>query len=251
MMLGFMKNAVWALLSRTTGIILFNRRHRLLFFIKTRNDRHVYTEIFSKIDAYRLEVVKELIKAGTVVDIGAHKGLFTCFAARYAERVIAFEPDPANFRFLSRNIRINRLHNVSLYNEAVSDEEGIQNFIVSDRSTASHTFYPSAHTGQGREIAVTCKSIDQVIRAHGLKKISVLKMDCEGSEYDILYQISDRSLASIDTLLIEIHESPTIPHKKDELVDCLKRRHFEVREYDHRTFGDQEVWMVFCRNSSR
>ena len=238
------------MLSRT-GVIVFNRPHRLLFFFKTRSDRYVYGEIFGKQDTYRLEEVKEIIKAGTVVDIGAHKGFFTCFAARYAERVIAFEPDPSNFRFLIRNIRINRLHNVSLYNEAVSDSDGIRNFIVSDRTAARHTFYPSAFSGQGREIAVACKSMDQVIRAHGLKKISVLKMDCEGSEYDILYQISDRSLASIDTLLIEIHESPAIPHKKDELVDYLERRHFEVREYDHRTFEELDVWMVFCRNSSR
>jgi hypothetical protein len=50
----------------------------------------------------------------TVVDVGANRGYFSCFAAHKAEKgkVFSFEPMPENFTILKRNLELNNIHNI-------------------------------------------------------------------------------------------------------------------------------------------
>ncbi len=64
----------------------------------------------------------------TVMDIGAHIGLYTALMGRYvgAEgHVLAFEPTCATRRHLRRTVRLNRLSNVEIRDEAISDTRGV------------------------------------------------------------------------------------------------------------------------------
>lgn len=59
-----------------------------------------------------------------VVDVGAHVGSYTAAFACHvggSGRVFAFEPQPAIFRLLERNLRQNRLGNVTALDAAAGD----------------------------------------------------------------------------------------------------------------------------------
>ena len=63
----------------------------------------------------------------TVVDVGAHIGLYTLIASNRvgsSGKVFAIEPDPMNFEILVQNIRLNNLENVLALNYAAYSEEG-------------------------------------------------------------------------------------------------------------------------------
>lgn len=118
----------------------------------------------------------------TIWDIGAHSGYFTLASSRAVGpngNVVAFEPVPENFRWLTRNVALNRLGNVSLVNAAVCDRHG---------GTASfdtaHTTYSGRLTDGGSSTVVTV-SIDGQIAA-GSPPPTLLKMDVEGAEGDVV-----------------------------------------------------------------
>ncbi|MGZ8886476.1 MAG: FkbM family methyltransferase, partial [Halobacteriota archaeon] len=67
---------------------------------------------------------------GTVVDIGAHIGVFAVQASASSDTVICYEPHPHNFKLLQKNIAINALNNVKALRQAVGTERGIKRLWV-------------------------------------------------------------------------------------------------------------------------
>src|SRR3972149_6325307 len=65
-----------------------------------------------------------ITKDSIVVDVGAHIGSFSIMVARSAYKVLAFEPEPNNYQMLKRNMELNRLENMSIFEMAVSGTSG-------------------------------------------------------------------------------------------------------------------------------
>src|SRR5829696_2853293 len=74
-------------------------------------------------DLYTQKLFKSSLRAGmTVIDGGAHLGLYTLIAARGVSRegvVMAFEPDPYNVRALEFNVLNNGFRNVMVFEKAL------------------------------------------------------------------------------------------------------------------------------------
>lgn len=168
------------------------------------DDRHVLFEIFVQ------GIYDAPIRPGdTVVDIGANIGGFTILAGRRGARVIAFEPFPANFVALERNVQRNGLH-ATLVQAAVADAERTSELFIPDDESYSGRY--SLHRGHGGEtIQVTCIPLDAVLLRYDLPHIDLLKLDCQGSEYEILFNASAETLARTRALIIECEEFPDRP----------------------------------------
>ena len=139
----------------------------------------------------------------SVVDIGAHIGTFSLYAClTNASQVLAFEPERNNFRLLTHNIDTNRLANrVKAFNLAVWSEDTKRTLFTS-RGTAFHSFYPYAYHVGGIE-PVTCKGINTILQP--LKGPIFLKVDAEGSEYEIITHIDDANIRKIARIELEYH----------------------------------------------
>jgi FkbM family methyltransferase len=128
----------------------------------------------------------ELRPGDTVLDVGANIGYFTLHFARLVGphgRVFAFEPDPANFALLKRNVAVNGYRNVELVPAAVSDRTGATHLFRSDSNAGDHRAYDSA---DGRAaVAVETVALDRYLDRPGLR-IDFIKMDIQGSEWHAL-----------------------------------------------------------------
>lgn len=175
-----------------------------------------------------------------VVDIGAHIGLFSIFAATQAKygRVYAFEPAPDNFEMLRRNINLNKISNVIPANQAVSGKSGQREFILYKESTAAHSFV-FGETKERDIIQVQTVSLDELVRKNKIKTIDFLKMDCEGAEYEILFNASPKTLAMIKKIGMEYHENE---HRNvNELRTFLEKNEFRVSIKSH---GDNMLYAI-------
>lgn len=66
-----------------------------------------------------VSVIKKVVKSRqSVIDIGANFGTICIPVSRFSKRVYAFEPEPKIFGFLERNIIINEISNIQVYNVA-------------------------------------------------------------------------------------------------------------------------------------
>ncbi|MDD4933848.1 MAG: FkbM family methyltransferase [Methylacidiphilaceae bacterium] len=149
----------------------------------------------------------------TVIDIGANIGLFSLFAAERFPRakILAFEPWEENFRFLEKLVRDNRLP-VLPFREALSATSGTLSLHLprSERFSSRATIFPrppgpSWSSQEDLRIEVPSVSLEEVFRREKLATCDLLKMDCEGSEYSILYGTPPELLARIRRMAIEVH----------------------------------------------
>ena len=145
----------------------------------------------------------------TVIDIGANFGSFAIVAARKvgpAGRVIAFEPNPDVCERLTRNVAINALGNIAVRNEAVGGEDGEIVLLLQKRSSLTTTFSTiDQRVSEGtRPITVKATAIASILRTVG-GPVALLKIDCEGAEYDIFDGLDRESMARVRQITMELH----------------------------------------------
>lgn len=156
---------------------------------------------------YEADSTGTISASDVVVDIGAHIGTFTVGAAKRATRgrVFAIEPVPENFDLLQENVRANRLENVIAIHAAVAGTSG-SGWLTGEGTAATILEVPGQ---QGRQVPLI--SIARLMSDYGLDRIDLLKMDCEGAEYDICESGEPAVFERISRIVAECH--PTSERK--------------------------------------
>ena len=154
-----------------------------------------------------VNAVTAAVKPGMcVVDVGAHIGYYTLLFAKYvgsAGCVISFEPLPANFALLQKNVHINNLLNVRLLNQAVFSQTQKITLNVPDEqpNPGNGSMY---NLGTAKQCHVEAVSLDDFCGSSNLRP-DVLKIDVEGAEYEVLIGAQRTISHCRPKLLIELH----------------------------------------------
>jgi len=168
-----------------------------------------------------------------VVDIGGYIGDFAIYAARYlkARRVIVAEPSPSNWNLLTKNIADNNYADrITALNVAVTDGKPIMmNVDAPERSQAR----VSAFYGSGQVKEVRGISLKELLEAHNLQRVDLLKIDCEGGEYLILRSTPDEVLARFQNIVFEFHEIDGFAAQLSAVKGRLSDLGFGVRQKGH------------------
>jgi FkbM family methyltransferase len=159
-------------------------------------------------ECYLAGLEHSIPSGATVIDIGANAGYFTMFVVSCFDdaRVFSFEPVPINYAQLERHRNLNRSKPIKCFPKAVAEQAGeiILSFDSSDSFTTSATIFKQ--TDQKTEsIKVSCLTLGQIMDENSINKCDLLKMDCEGAEYDILYNCPPDYLQRIDQIAMEVH----------------------------------------------
>ena len=156
------------------------------------------------------------VKGRSVLDVGAYIGDSAIyFNLRGARRVVAVEPSPWAFQVAKRNIEANSVDNVVLINCAVDKEDNKKLKLPSGETDQS--FNPKIINSKGDVEVPTC-TLDSIIEKFG--PFDVLKMDCEGCEYDSIPY--SKRVGEFREVVIEYHNG------YDALVEKLENEGFKV-----------------------
>jgi FkbM family methyltransferase len=171
-----------------------------------------------------------------VVDIGANIGTFAVYAATRAAdvRVLAFEPFPDNVTWLRKNIAESGLENIQVFELAIAASTEDRFLQVSPTDWITHALNGNGDKKNG--ITVHCMTIDQVLQ--GIDRCDLLKLDCEGSEYEIIYGAAPETLSKIKRIVGEYHEAPGDTSNGDELMSFLRSRSFVIDWHRKLQFGE-------------
>lgn len=164
-----------------------------------------FAELRREIWVHHAYYIDDLESPKVIIDMGAQIGLATLyFAQMYPDsKIVAYEPDPANFALLTKNIAENNLINVELINEAVAPKSGKMNLqtpIYPDEWRSGVGVIPGGWRGvlHTRDMVVEARGIDEVLS----NSVDLVKMDIEGMEYEVL----DRaSLKKVKHMIVEVH----------------------------------------------
>lgn len=142
------------------------------------------------------ELIQGLPKgeAGDVIDIGANLGYFTLYLGtllrhRGAGTVQAFEPSPGVFARLQHNLALNPGLPVKLNEAAVSEKPGRADLFLADEAMWGHCAATLVNKGVDEQVGsvnVAVESIDHFVEQNAVRRVSLIKIDCEGAEAQAL-----------------------------------------------------------------
>lgn len=168
-----------------------------------------------------------------VVDVGmsnADSSIY--FAIQGANLVLGLEPFPESYQLALENIKLNRLEKSVLpINCALSDDVGSKLFFTSDGNPNAGRLGPSTELvplEPSQAVLVRTWTLDRLLETYRIKRIGLLKMDCEGCEYRVIRSLSFETLRKIDEIILEYHEGV------QDLYSILKANGFRVENGDRK-----------------
>jgi FkbM family methyltransferase len=174
-------------------------------------------------NSYR-DLFLRMVEPGlTVVDGGAHIGVYSVLASEAVRphgRVLAFEPDPYNFRALLHNVQAHAAGNVSISARALGAASGRAAFHLS-RSTIGSSFFRRGDTARVETVEVTC--LDDELHALLPGAPLLVKLNVEGAEplvLDGMRPVLER--AGRMTLFVEVH-GPLLREAGTDPVSLVER----------------------------
>ncbi|HEX7556321.1 MAG TPA: FkbM family methyltransferase [Leptolinea sp.] len=199
------------------------KRQGIQFTVRTAMDMWSIKETFLD-DFYRFEASKKPVK-GTIIDIGAGIGEFAIQAAAACPDgvVYGFEPFPESYQLFQKNIKDNSLTNIHPIEAAVSSIPGAMVMDTSSGNPLQFRMQPGVHS----QSAIKTVMLIDFLNENGISQCDLLKLDCEGGEYDILLPLSQQELGRFQRIVMEYHDALT-PHNHKELVEHIKNGGFNV-----------------------
>ena len=167
----------------------------------------------------------EIKENDTVIDVGGHIGLFMLFCEQFCRKgkIYCFEPVLDNYRIFLDNVKLNNLENVFSFNTAVSKQDGNIPLYLNDDASGHSVFLKSSNSIQVESI-----TLQKIFDLNNIKKCNLLKLDCEGSEYEIINSLPDSYFSMIDKMIIEYHFAEKYPKLLTDLIKKLEFTSFSV-----------------------
>ena len=173
---------------------------------RTVTIRHVFDDGDFPGVFYTEEYIDINVEGKTVIDVGCSIGdsplYFYLFGAR---KIYAYEPTKYAFNYAMENVVINKLEDVIIVkNSAV----GIKNSkILIDNSRRITGGSALKYDPHGSEVEIV--SFMDIVKQVNEKDL-VLKMDCEGCEYDIFSSIQPIDMVNFSQVVLEYHDGPEL-----------------------------------------
>lgn len=198
------------------------------FYVSDDGDLYVLREMYEMGEGRSVYLVD--IQPGVkVLDIGAHKGIFSIWAAKRGALVTAYEPDPVTFRVFKSNLELNEV-SVEARNLGVLSSPGIFSFYSDNQNSGCSTFHPQ-RVDDLTSVEPRCVEAVSFDDALGGSEWDLVKIDAEGSEYEMI--LSSNRLGQIKQLTIEWHwRNREVPPELSEITKKLSV-FFDIPQIDY------------------
>jgi len=174
-----------------------------------------------------------------VVDIGANLGATTIWLSRKTclGEAFCFEPEPDSFRLLNFNLARNGCTGARAIAKAVGGRSRKARMMLNEATPGGASIYAAAASGQesaGNAVEVIALS-DWLRETPG--PFDLLKMDCEGAEWEIVRHTGSRDLGRFGAVMAEIHGDPEGHQPVTAFEELIESRGFRTVRWDEKCQG--------------
>jgi FkbM family methyltransferase len=187
------------------------------------------TEIFFR----PLVIEKRNCNRITIIDCGANIGIrMLYYKWLYPNaKIICFEPNPINLKYLNKNISINRLEGVVVYPFALGINSG-KKLLYYDNEIrglgSGNLFKPVCKDRDGCVVEVDVVKLSHYIDG----KVYLVKLDIEGSEGEVIDDLEENNkFKCVDRMLIEYHyDGVSMVYPLSKMLIILKNNNYNVQQ---------------------
>lgn len=178
---------------------------------------------------------KNLHSGDTFIDIGANQGEYALWAARKIGNeglLVAYEPSEEIFDQLEENIKLNQTSTptVRLRKIGLSDKPGfLKLYTKKGKNEGVNTVFPTKdHDLEIGKIELT--TLDMEVEKLKIQQISLIKIDVEGAELNVLKGSKNTLSNYKPKLLVEINRQSCLSAGYDstEIITFLESFHYEL-----------------------
>jgi FkbM family methyltransferase len=201
-------------------------------------------------DTYEIAAMAaELGTEPVVVDLGANAGYFSLWLLAHlpGARVYAYEPLPGNLAILERNLAQNpkAAAHIQFFAKAVTGTptESVEFHVqAANDLSMSASIVRESITKSARTIRVGATTLSGIMDENHLAKIDLLKIDCEGAEYEILFNTPAERFTRIQRIALETHVRPELNWDHAAAVKFLRQQGYAVRELIQHAGRSHLIW---------
>ncbi len=148
-----------------------------------------------------------------VIDIGGNIGITAIYLLKKFPflKIYSFEPIKLNYNNFKKNLVLNNIsqENIIINNLALSKDGRNVSFMFEKINTGASVMSELRIGKRGNylredEIAESI-SLNEVFEKYRIKKCKLLKIDCEGCEYEVIYNTMEKYLKRCEFVRMEVH----------------------------------------------
>lgn len=218
--------------NRSVNYIQMTVNDRLMYI--DLNDIGISMELYchKKREFFSTEFMKKFLSEDEIViDIGANIGYYALLESQLINKgeIYAIEPVPSNKDLLYKNVRANNSNNISIFQYAIGDKEGMSKMYIYDRCNWCSLEKNSEITIK-EEIDVPIITLDEFVDRHVHKDPTFIRMDVEGYEYHIIKGASKiLEKGKHLKLFIEFHPHIMSREKFLDILNILEKNNFKIK----------------------
>lgn len=211
-------------------------------FLKTAVGVRLYESAYSlykgRLEAPWAGLLRPFVPAGsTAVDVGANIGFFTRRFARWVGpegRVVAIEPEPANFERLRRRLESSGLGKVVLLHLAAAAEREGEAFL------SLNPYHPGDHRLGESGLPVRTVTLDALLARADLPPVSLIKIDVQGAEAKVIEGARKLLTERRPALCVEVDDSALRQQGSScaELLGKLRAFGYRIRRLEPRSISE-------------
>ena len=204
----------------------FNWNGRKVYYRSSSSDMDLIYQILLKSKHKAEYFFPRQVNPRVILDIGGNIGITSIFLAKIFPNasIYSFEPLLDNFKILQKNTH--EYNNIEVFNFGLGSRNGSFKAYLSEDSEnfGGVSFFPK-EKGHKSESYTECevKNINDVIKDLNISLIDLIKIDTEGSEYDILSSLNHEIINSVSWITGELHGN-----RDFELLDYLNSLGFSI-----------------------
>ena len=219
-----------------------------------------------------------IIDVGANIGMFGHK-----LTRQYSDiKIIAFEPVDSIFKVLQQNVKSSKNSQYQIFPYGLSNNNESKNIVYYPNSPALSTsnpeiwdnnnqlllafkgsiksgprkwwwaklipsiFYPliiSWLKKNPEKIKCQLKTLSYVIKENSLKKIDLLKIDCEGNELKVLEGINEKDWDIIKQIVLEVHD---INGRYNKIINILKKHRFSLQTFKEPSLKETNLLNIFA-----
>jgi FkbM family methyltransferase len=189
--------------------------------LSCQSTEHTISLIQEEITTYKSLFKIDFQPNDVILDLGANIGIISILLSKKFPftKIYSYEASPINFENFKLNITQNKCENITPFNFAVWSTSGdtLQIPTSPTNSGGSSVYYKQEFFERYPVANVNTISLEDIFKEHGIESCKLLKIDVEGSEYEIFSKFPVERLNQIKNVGIEFHKCAA-----SKLVDIKK-----------------------------
>lgn len=178
-------------------------------------------------------------KTGTAIDIGGFVGSAALALASLGVKTVVVEALSDNVKCINDAVRLNSFEDkIKVYHRAIGKtDEGVLTVYlgnVNDPSGNAHEFIGNAFAAPGVGVQaehIPTISLDTIFKENNIDHCPILKIDCEGGEWECFESASLETLKKIDYIVGELHcHVGGVSKTRQDFLDLLQGQFEDISE---------------------